>query len=151
MVSLKIEPLRVLVTDVVDEYAAAIVRRLREAGCRVAFVMADDKAGRALSQSTGSRYYPATLGAGALANLTSAWGGVDAVVITDGSLPQDVDLTELKRVISVGTNPMLPDIPHYDALTVNGVTTAGRTPSDVAHLCLLLCLTASQCLTGVVL
>ena len=48
-VSFKIDPLRVLVTDASDDVGRAVVTRLREAGCRVAFACADDKAGRALS------------------------------------------------------------------------------------------------------
>ncbi len=151
VVSLRIAPLRVLVTDVSDDYAAAIVRRLREAGCRVAFVAADDKAGRALSQSTGSRYYPASLAPGAVTDVAKAWDGCDAVVFTDSSMPQGVDWAELKRVIAVGADPRLPNVPRHDGMTVNGVSTVGRTPADVAHLCLLLCLTDSLCLTGLVM
>lgn len=150
-VSLKIEPLRVLVTDVSDDYGAAIVRQLRDAGCRVAFVCDDDKSGRALSQSTGSRYYPASLGGSAVADLTAVWGGLDAVVITGSPMPAAVDPSTLKRVITVAPNPTLGDLSQRDNLTVNAVSTSGRTPADIAHLCLLLCLSGSECLDGHVL
>ena len=151
-VSLKIEPLRVLVSDVADEYAAAVVRKLRDAGCRVAFVSSDDKAGRALAQSTGSRYYPSSLGDGAAADLAATWGGLDAVIFTGASaMPASVDQSALKRVITVAPDPALAAIAPHDGLTVNAVATSGRTPADTAHLCLLLCLTASTCLNRQVL
>lgn len=145
-VSMKIEALRVLVTDAANDFSAAIVRRLREVGCRVAFVSADDKAGRTLAQATGSRYYPSSFVNSAVADLTDAWGGLDAVIITDGSMPRDVDLSALKRMITVGSDPAVAELTHRDGMTVNAVSTGGRTPADVAHLCLLLCLTASDCL-----
>lgn len=151
-VSLKIEPLRVLVTDVSDDYGAAIVRQLRDAGCRVAFVCGDDKSGRALSQSTGSRYYPASLGGSTVADLTAAWGDLDAVVITGAApMPAAIDPSALKRVITVAPNPTLADLSQRDNLTVNAVSTSGRAPADIAHLCLLLCLSGSECLDGHVL
>lgn len=149
-VSFKIDPLRVLVTEGSEDHSAAVICRLREAGCRVAFVSADDKGGRLLAQKSGARFYPASFGGSVAEDLEKAWGGLDAVVVTDGLMPYGVNVGGLRRVIVIGDNPELPSVECCDGLTVNGVNISGRSASDVAHLCLILCLNASDCINRTV-
>ena len=149
-VSFKIDPLRVLVTDGESDHASAIICRLREAGCKVAFVSADDKGGRALAQKSGARFYPCSFSGSVADDLEKTWGGVDAVVLTDGNMPADVDAEKLCRVVAVGENPTLPPVERHVGLTVNGIDVGSRTAADVAHLCLVLCLKASECVDSLI-
>lgn len=149
-VRMKIDMLRVIVTDGAGEYAPAIIGRLREAGCKVAFRSDDEKGGRALAQKSGARFYPASFTGCVAADLTKVWGGVDAVVVTDGVITEGVDRGTLKRIISVGTAPDLSIAESWGTATVNGIDISGFTPSDAAHLCLMLCLTDSSCINGMV-
>lgn len=145
-ISFKIDPLRVLVTDGMSGHSAAVISRLREAGCKVAFAGTDDKGGRALAQKSGARFYPASFAGNIAADLEKTWGGLDAVVVTDGKMPDGVKVGGLRRVVVIGNSPELPEIESSDGLTVNGVNICGRSASDVAHLCVVLCLNASDCI-----
>lgn len=143
-VCLKIAPLRVLVTDGEAEASVAIVRRLRSAGCRVAFVTEDANKGRRLSQETGSRYYPLALGNGIPADITAAWGGVDVLVDTGGAYAPDYSLPGLSRVIVAGVEPSFPTLPEGSAVKANTICLRGISPENAAHLCLVLCLDGSS-------
>lgn len=60
------------------------VKALRAEGCRVAFSSADQKAGTALAQATGSQFHPLQAGdvealKRSIAIIRRRWGGVDAV------------------------------------------------------------------------
>lgn len=144
-VSFKIDELRVLVTDAGTDSGAAIVKRLREGGCKVAFASRDDKAGRELAQTSGARHYPATFNGSVTDDLARAWGGIDVIVVTDGRRVEDVGA---KRAILIG---VAPEILQRDDLAVNAIDPAGLTPAEIAHLCLFLCLRESACLSGVTL
>lgn len=76
---------RIFVCDGLSERGQAIVRRLSESGARVAFTGADRRAGTALAQSSGARFYTveavsATSVREALGALGEVWGGVDVIV-----------------------------------------------------------------------
>ncbi|MDE6702580.1 MAG: SDR family oxidoreductase, partial [Muribaculaceae bacterium] len=116
------------------------------AGCNVAFFSADEKNGRELAQKSGARFYPASFSGGIFDDIAKAWGGLDGLVVTDGKIPETANVEELKRLIVVDKNPKLPSVENSDGLTVNGVNISGRSASDVAHLCLMLCLNASDCI-----
>ncbi len=82
---------RIFVCDGLSERGQAIVRRLGEAGARVAFAGIDRRAGTALAQSCGARFYPveavtAEAVGEALAALNEAWGGVDVIVSPSAEL-----------------------------------------------------------------
>lgn len=147
-VSFKIDQLRVLVTDGSTNAAQAVIRKLRDAGCRVAFVSADDKAGRTLSQATGSRYYPAAAADGAMSDLREVWGGVDALIVVGSMRPPAGDQTDLKKIIIVADDPSVDGVARGEGLTVNGISTRDIEPDSVAHLCLLLCLKDSGFIDG---
>jgi hypothetical protein len=147
-VSFKIDPLRVLVTDASDDVGRAVVTRLREAGCRVAFACADDKAGRALSQATGSRFYPESAARDAVADLKKAWGGIDVLLIFGQPMSAGEICSGLSRVIVVGGDPVLPDLAGCGGPSVNAISTVRLTADNVAHLCLLLCLDDSAFIDG---
>lgn len=149
-VRMKIDTLRVIVTDGAGDYAPAIIGRLRGAGCRVAFRSDDEKGGRALAQKSGARFYPASFAGCVADDLTKVWGGVDAVIVTDGVIPDGVETGTLRRIISVGTAPDLSVAECCVATTVNGIDIRGFTPADAAHLCLMLCLTDSSCINGMI-
>lgn len=144
-VSFKIDELRVLVTDASTETGMAIVRRLREGGCKVAFVTKEEKAGRELAQSSGARYYPVSFNGSVTEDIVQAWGNIDVIVATDG---ERVDEAGAKKIILVGESP---EIFLMRNTAVNAVDTATLTPAEVAHLCLFLCLKESACLNGVTL
>lgn len=144
-VSLKIDELRVLVTDASEENGAAIVKRLRYAGCKVAFASGDDKAGRNLAQESGARHYPMTFNGSVIDDIVRVWGGIDVLVVTDCSRSDDIDVND---VILIGDSPKLN---RKVGRRVNAIDTTGLDPSEIAHLCLLLCLKESTCLNGVVL
>lgn len=142
-VCLKIAPLRVLVTDGGTEAGAAIVRRLRSAGCRVAFAASDGRAGTRLAQESGSRFCPSSLGQGIIADLETAWGGVDVLVVIDGDCRPWISAAGLSRVIVAGDDPALPQLPAGETMTANAVCLRNISPDQAAHLCLLLCLDGS--------
>lgn len=144
-VSFKIDDLRVLVTDGDSDCGAATVRRLREAGCKVAFVAADNRTGRNLAQAVGARHYPASFSGDVAEDLFKAWGGIDVAVVC-GTGRSGVEAA--KRIVLISEAPDL--LPVKDK-TVNAVDPRGLKPSEVAHLCLLLCLKDSECLNGVCL
>lgn len=148
-VCLKIDALRVFVSDCGSEFGAAIVRRLRQAACRVAFTAPDQNKGRELAQSTGSRYYPPVAASGAAADLASVWGGIDVLVLSDGKLPEGTDLACLKRVIVVGPSSDFEDVEYQPTTAVNSIDPLNFTPEQVAHIALLLCLADSSCINGV--
>lgn len=149
-VRMKIDALRVFVTDCAGEYAPAIIGRLRDAGCQVAFRSVDEKEGRLLSQKSGARFYPASFAGCVADDLTKVWGGVDAVIVTDGVIPEGMDGVALKRIISVCGTPDLSVADGSKATTVNGIDISGFTPAEAAHLCLMLCLTDSSCINGMI-
>lgn len=150
-VSFRIEPLRIFVTDGSFDYAPAIICRFRDAGCKVAFFSADEKNGRELAQKSGARFYPASFAGSISDDIAKVWGGLDALVVTDGKMPDNVNIEELKRVIVVVDNPELPLVESRDGLTVNAIDIKSRTAAEVAHLCLVLCLNASDCINRVIL
>lgn len=145
MISLKIDELRVFVTDASTDNSAAIVRRLREAGCKVAFVCGDDKAGRNLAQASGARHYPTIFKGSVTEDMVKTWGGIDVLIVTNGRQSDNVDA---ESVILLDKSP---EIISRNGRRVNAVNTTGLTPHEVAHLCLLLCLKESACISGVVL
>ena len=144
-VSFKIGELRILVDDASPETGRAIVRRLREAGCKVAFSADDERAGRSLAQSSGARFYPSSFGDSVYGDLVKIWGGVD-MLITSG-LTQ-IDSVDVKRVIVVSESS---EVAHAADYCINTVCTKHLTSGEIAHLCLLLCLSESACLDGVCL
>ncbi|MDE5594200.1 MAG: hypothetical protein K2I89_01325 [Muribaculaceae bacterium] len=150
-VSFRIEPLRIFVTDGSSDYATVIICRLRAAGCNVAFFSADEKNGRELAQKSGARFYPASFSGCIFDDIAKAWSGLDGLVVTDGKMPAIANVEKLKRLIVVDNNPKLPSVENSDGLTVNGVNISGRSASDVAHLCLMLCLNASVCINNTVM
>ena len=145
MVSFKIEQLRVFVTVASTEYGAAIVRRLSEAGCKVAFTSEDDKTGRELAQTSGARHYPSTFKGSVVDDMEKVWGGIDALIVANSEYISDV---KLYRIILID---VLPENIDKKDTNLNAIITKELTPSEVAHLCLLLCLKESTCLKGVVL
>lgn len=150
-VSFRIDPLKIYVTDVSNGYSDAIVSRLRDTGGKVAFSSADDKAGRILAQKSGARFYPASFTGDIMSDLERVWGSVDTVIITYGKMPENVDLSKLKRIIFVGAFSQEQSIPSRDGLTVNAVNIIDRKPAEVAHLCLLLCLKDSSVINNLIL
>ena len=150
-VSFSIDMLRVLVTDGSGKCGVAIINRLREAGCKVAFSMDDEKAGRTLAQKSGARFYPASFTGSISEDLEKAWGGLDAVVVTDGCMPAPEIIRTLRRLITVGVDPELSSACGQAGLTINAIDVSGREPADVANICLILCLNASECIDGRVL
>lgn len=143
-VALKIDELRVLVDGSVStEMIAAIVRKLRNAGCRVAFVSGEDRFGRELSQSTGSRFYPKSTAGNLIADIKNAWGGIDVVIAgPDSDMFRYEDLNPL-RLMEIGETPDSNIYEKGKDMTVNYIATKGLTSENVAHLCLLLCLADS--------
>lgn len=82
---------RIFVCDGLSERGQAIVRRLGEAGARVAFAGADRRAGTVLAQSSGARFYPveavsAASVSEALGALGEVWDGVDVIVSPSNEL-----------------------------------------------------------------
>ena len=144
-VSFKIDELRIFVTDASSEIGSAIVRRLRDGGCKVAFAAAEDKAGRALAQESGARHYPASFSGSVVGDIAKSWGGIDVLVVTDRSRMAYADA---KRIILVDASP---EIRRSEGVSVNAIATGGLTPAEIAHLCLFLCLKESACLSGVTL
>lgn len=65
---LALTPCRVFIDTGLDaESVLVLVRRFRDAGCRVAFTLAADEGrGNAVAQQTGARFYPARLAARAI-------------------------------------------------------------------------------------
>ena len=145
MVSLKIDELRVFVSDASTNNGAAIVRRLRDAGCKVAFASNDDKAGRNLAQASGTRHYPTTFKGSVVDDIVKIWGGIDVLVATDNIRIDNVDV---ESVILIDKSP---GIMHRGDIRVNAINTTGLTSHEISHLCLLLCLKDSACINGVVL
>lgn len=143
-VSLKLAALRILVSEVSDDTTAAIVGRLREAGCKVAFGCRDNRCGAELAQKTGSRFYPSNFVGNIAEDLCKVWDGVDMMVIAGTSLPDDIDID---RVVLVGD---LSDAPSRSGVIVNVVNTTGLSSAETAGLVLLLCLSESDCLNGVI-
>ena len=143
-VSFRIDQLRVLVTDASDDVGRAVVRKLRGAGCRVAFVSPDIKDGRTLSQATGSRFYPVPVAHDIMADITEAWGGLDALVVIGGDIPSDIPTGGLRRIIILADTPSIPDIAAGDNLTVNAISTRNISAGNAAHRCLFLCLNDSD-------
>ncbi len=143
-VALRIDPLRVFVTDAAPEVGQAVVRRLREAGCSVAFVAENGEEAVQLARSSGARFYPRNVAGGAVADLMRQWRGIDAVIITDGCWPDGVASAGLKRVVNIGSDAELPDVAPGDGLTVNAISTRGITAADAAEFCLYLCLKSSS-------
>ncbi len=144
-VTLKLARMRILVTDVIDEKDEAIISRLREAGCKVAFMCADNRLGRDLSQKTGSRFYPSSLLNNVCDDLRRQWGGIDMAVLTGAVKPDDLDA---ECLVVVGESPR---IDSHEGKTVNAIDTTGLSPAEVGGLCVLLCLSESMCLNGVVI
>lgn len=144
--SVKFAPLRVLVTDGATAEGEAIVKRLGAAGCRVAFISSDVKQGRALSQISGSRFYPMSAAESVCEDIESKWGGIDAIILTgeDASNAPAVQVPQgCIRVIAAGCNATLPDFAVPDRATVNALDTTGLEPADCAQFCLYLCLPSS--------
>lgn len=110
-VPLRLTPCMVFIDDC--GYAPlidAVVRAYREAGCKVAFTMADRRAGNALAQSCGAQFYPAG---------------------TTDRLPQCIDITldatlrlTVRRGGRTAVNALRPG--------------AGASAGDIAAVCLML-------------
>lgn len=148
-VALKIEPLRVLVTDADSFAGSEIAKRLCEAGCKVAFISADLKQGRHLSQATGSRFYPSVSLRSALTDMNVVWGGTDVLVVTGDSPALELEVASLKRIIIVGTSISI--LPKREGVSINAVDITDKTPSQTALLVLLLCLHETSFITGKIL
>lgn len=144
-VTMKIEPLRIYVTDGTSATGEAIVRRLREAACRVAFSCGDDSLGRKLAQSSGSRHYPASFNASVEEDIKRVWGGLDAVVSMGEPV---VPVPVAGKIIVIGHKARAHN---YNDPRINVIDSANLTPAEIAHLCLILCLADSKCLSGVTL
>lgn len=140
----------VYVADGLNPQGEALVKAFAKAGFRVAFGVGtpgyyDDgekMKGRQLSQATGTRFYPSHTVPEALADLTDACGGVDALVIDDCQREVAVDLPIFKRVFTISLPKMTVTCksPH-GSLTVEFVE---NDIDGVAEICLLMCLSASQ-------
>lgn len=148
--SIKFNPLRVLVTDGSTAERMAVVKRLSMAGCRIAFISKDVKQGRELSQSSGSRFYPSSEGRmnvwAVIEDLKSNWGGVDALILTGDESSNAISFDvpeECLRIIAVGKGATLPDCTLPAQATVNAIDTSGLDPADCAQFCLYLCLPSS--------
>lgn len=144
MVSFKIDQLRVFVTDASTEIGTAVVRRLREAGCKVAFVSSDDKSGRNLAQASGARHYPRGFRGSVVDDIAEAWGGIDVMVVDSGGAMDDN--VNVENVILIGESPR---VICREGIRINAIDTTSLCAREVAHLCLLLCLKESACLNGV--
>ena len=142
-VNLKLASQRILVTNVSDEMSKTIVGHLREAGCKVAFMCEDDRLGRELSQKTGSRFYPSKLAEKVYDDLRNEWGGIDLAVIFNDDMSVDPGV---ERIIYIGKKS-----PVIKGQTVNIINPAGLSPTEIGGLCVVLTLSNSTCLNGVVL
>lgn len=85
--SLALTPCRVFIDSGLDAGSVlALVRSFRDAGCRVAFTLADDEGrGNAVAQQTGARFYPARLAARAITDYGAfevSIAGGDALTIS---------------------------------------------------------------------
>lgn len=138
--TVKYEPLRVLVACCEDAYGEAIVRRLSSVGCKVAFVASDNKAGRELSQSTSSRFYPAQNFdyKAAMADATKAWGGIDMLISDE--MPSEF---ACRRIVIVDARPVMPEVGDVDVM-INAVSTCGVSPEDLSQFVLYLSLPSSK-------
>lgn len=82
--------LRVLVCDATGNAGQELVRKFRKAGCRTAFLSVDRKAGNALAQDCGARFYPCdSISEEAVevakADLRRHWHGLDMTVRPEDS------------------------------------------------------------------
>lgn len=57
-ISVPYTPQRIFITSGTSPHSRAIIEALRHADCRVAFCDTDTRAGTAIAQQTGSRFYP---------------------------------------------------------------------------------------------
>ncbi len=146
-VSLGIGELRVLVDNADDEIGCAIVRRLRSAGCKVAFVMADSHGGARLAQESGARFYPLSVSDSAKDDLLDAWGGLDVLVHMGANVSSDWLEADVSRILLVADKPQLPAVGGASP-AVNAISVRCLSPDNVAHLCLLLCLDDSEFIKG---
>lgn len=139
--TVKFEPLRVVVGQCEDAYGEAIVKRLASAGCKVAFSASDSKRGRELSQATASRFYPSVNYdiKAVVADLVKTWGGVDFFVARE-RITDDLDV---KRIVVIGENPESASYVGDDVI-VNAVSTLGVSPEDLAQFVLYLSLPSSK-------
>lgn len=135
---------RIFVCDGLGERGAAIVRRLSEAGARVAFTGADVREGTALAQSCGARFYPveavsAASVSEALGALGEVWGGVDVIVSPSAELAGEGEA----RVIIYESGG-------YDASALrHTVIDAPRlTAAELARIVLFAALESSDTLAG---
>lgn len=78
----------VLVLTDGSEFGAVLVAELRRAGLRVSFIHPDTRVGTALSQTLGSRFYPASMTTPAiLADMAVRRSPADVILVPDGSVP----------------------------------------------------------------
>ncbi|MDE6494707.1 MAG: SDR family oxidoreductase [Duncaniella sp.] len=108
--------LRVYVTGGADGIGREIVKSFREIDCRVAFCDINTKAGTALAQDCGARFYPLDVSDSAalersLADVAGAWGDIDVIVNNVGvgdfkPLPT-LAIDALPRVIDTNLRPVM--------------------------------------------
>lgn len=124
---IKYPPQGVLIIGAGNERSRAVVRRLVEAGNRVAFTATDRAEGTSLAQQCGGRFYPAEPAAVAQ-DLQKRGEGVDAVIAFGTDVP-DVSLFAPRKVIVVADEP----VDCREAVVI-----AGGSPEAVAMMILAL-------------
>lgn len=139
--TVRLDPLRILVTKVDNPLGEALIKRLGGVGYKVAFGGDDYVAGNKLAQSSATLFCYGTSVESMMKNMRDRWGGVDLIITDNCEL--DTQLTDqCSRIIIISTNPILPELP--GSFMVNAVSTDCITPDNFAQFVLYLTLPSSQ-------
>lgn len=161
-------PRRVFVAcDSLPELFASVIDAFRKADCNVAFCAADRKAGSALAQRTGARFYPVeTVDAhsvrSTISQVIALWGNLDIVVTDAGNAESSVKYFEMLRKsqdTQSGYGRIIIIAPPTEAASVlaqtttlapHGITVNGISPAhtDIASMCIYLSLPESSIISG---
>lgn len=130
--------------DATTPLGVAIIRAMREVGCKVAFSGADADRGKAMAQELGAQFHPLSApGEGSDINVVVLppsvaytvrhWRGIDALIVLGGTV-SDVEIFGipcLQKVICIGA----PIEPSADVVSI---PLSSCSPSELAACCRLL-------------
>ena len=130
--------------DATTPLGVAIVRAMREVGCKVAFSGADVDRGKAMAQELGAQFHPLSApGEGSDVNVVVLppsvaytvrhWRGIDDLIVLGGTVSDDEisGIPQLQKVICIGSSSE----PSADAVSI---PLSPCSPSELAACCRLL-------------